>query len=213
MAQETDDAPSNTPEREAHLEQGIRLELLTVGWGVVEAVVALAAAALSGSVALLAFGADSVVETLSGGAVLWRLRTEDRDPTRAEAVERRAQILVAAGLVLLALYVTWDAGTALLAQEAPQVSILGIAITASSVVVMAWLAVRKRRVAGALGSRAMLADAFQSSACLWLGVLALVGLALNALLGWWWADPAAALVMVLPLLWEAWGAWTGEDVD
>jgi cation diffusion facilitator family transporter len=194
----------------------VRLELLTVGWNVVEGLVALVAALASGSVALLGFGVDSAIESISGAILLWRLRSEtrgDADEEAIERIERRAERLVGISFFVLAAYVTYDAISSLLSGERPEPSLLGIAVTAVSIGVMLWLAAAKRRVAADLGSRALAADAEQTQACWYLSVVVLVGFGLNALAGWWWADPVAALGVVVILVREGREAWLGEDED
>jgi divalent metal cation (Fe/Co/Zn/Cd) transporter len=196
------------------LKRALRLEYLTVGWNLIEGVIAVAAAIASGSVAILAFGVDSFVECASALVMIWRLRAE-RDQRmndeRLDAVERKAQRLVAASLFLLAAYVTFDAAQTLWSAEAPTFSVVGAVLLSVSIVVMLWLARAKRRVARELGSNAMTADAFQTTACWWLSVAALVGVGLNGLLGWWWADPIAALLISGLIVREAREAWNGRD--
>jgi divalent metal cation (Fe/Co/Zn/Cd) transporter len=203
--------------RPALLRRALRLEYLTVGWNIVEGVVAIAAAMASGSVALLGFGVDSFVESASGSVMIWRLLAErnadEDDEVRIEHVERRAQKLVAGSLVLLAAYIAWDSITSLIAGERPEPSVVGIILAIASLSVMWWLAREKRRVGTALGSRAMTADAFQTDACFWLSLFLLVGIGSNALFGWWWADPLAALGMVFFIGREALEAWRGDDDD
>jgi divalent metal cation (Fe/Co/Zn/Cd) transporter len=197
------------------LSHALRLEYLTVGWNMIEGVVAIAAALAAGSVALMGFGIDSFVESASGSILICRLLAERRatDEERIEQVERRAQKLVAASLVLLAGYIAWDSITSILAGERPQPSLVGIVLAAVSLVVMWWLARAKRRVGIALGSRAMTADAFQTDACFWLSLFLLVGIGANALFGFWWADPLAALGMTVFIGREALEAWRGDDDD
>ncbi len=204
-----------TASRPSLLRRALRLEYLTVGWNLVEGVVAIAAALAAGSVALLGFGIDSFVESASGSVLIWRLLAERgaTDEDRIEHVERRARRLVAASLVLLATYIAWDSVTSLLAGERPEPSLVGIVLAAVSLVVMWWLARQKRRVGVALGSRAMTADAFQTDACFWLSLFLLVGIGANALFGFWWADPLAALGMAAFIGREALEAWRGEDDD
>jgi divalent metal cation (Fe/Co/Zn/Cd) transporter len=199
--------------RPSLLRRALRLEYLTVGWNIIEGAVAVSAALAAGSVALLGFGIDSFVESASGCVLIWRLIAERRaaDEERVEQVERRARKLVAASLVLLATYIAWDSITSMMAGERPQPSAVGIALAIASLTVMWWLARQKRRVGIALGSGAMTADAFQSSACFWLSVVLLVGIGANALLGLWWADPLAALGMTVFISREAIEAWRGED--
>ena len=199
--------------RAAQLRRGLQLEYLTVGWNVVEGLVAVGAALAAGSVALLGFGLDSFVETISGLVLVWRLRAElggTLDEAAVESVERRAERLVGVSFLLLAAYITFDAVTTLVAQEKPEASPVGIALTAVSIGVMLWLARAKRRVAATLGSRALAADAEQTQACWYLSVVVLVGIGLNAALGWWWADPVAALGVVVLLLREGLEALRGE---
>ncbi len=202
-----------TSDRQRLLVRALRLEYLTVGWNLVEGVIAIAAALASGSVALLGFGIDSFVESASGSVLIWRLHAERRatDAERIEQVERRAQQLVALSLVLLAAYIAWDSITSLLAGERPEPSLVGIVLAAVSLLVMWWLARQKRRVGIALGSRAMTADAFQTDACFWLSLFLLIGIGANALFGFWWADPLAALGMTAFIGREAVEAWRGED--
>lgn len=202
-------------ERPVFLRRALRLEYVTVGWNIVEGVVAIAAALASGSVALLGFGIDSFVESASGSVLIWRLHAERRatDEERVEQVERRAQKLVAGSLILLAAYIAWVSITSLLGNERPEPSLVGIVLAICSLAVMWWLARAKRRVGIALGSRAMTADAFQTDACFWLSLSLLVGIGANALFGFWWADQLAGLAMTFLIGREALGAWRGEDED
>jgi divalent metal cation (Fe/Co/Zn/Cd) transporter len=200
--------------RAALLQRGLLLEYVTVGWNVVEGVIAVAAGVLAGSPALIGFGADSFVETISGGVLIWRLsgeRSGRHDEEAVERIERRAERLVGASFLVLAAYVAFDAIRALTTAEAPDASPIGIGLTAVSIVVMLWLGRAKRRTGEALGSRALLADAQQTYACWYLSITALAGLVLNALLGWWWADPVAALGIVVFLVREGREAWSGDD--
>jgi len=180
--------------RERDAARGRRLEILTLGWNLVEAAVAIGAGVVASSVALLGFGIDSVIESVSGGVLLWRLQ-----PGADEARERRALALVGASFLLLAAYVAVDAIHGLIARAPTERSPVGIAIAALSLVVMPILARAKRCVAARLGSRALVADSRQTDVCAWLSAILLGGLAANAWLGWWWADAAAALAMV-PIL-------------
>ena len=193
--------------------RALGLELLTVGWNIAEGLIAVAAAPAAGSVALLGFGLDSFVETASGAVMTWRLLAERRAADRSAILEldRRAHRWVALSLFALATFVVADAGRTLWLAHRPEASPVGIAITAISLGVMMWLARAKRRVAVALGSRAMEADAFQTTACWWLSLTTLAGVALNGLLGWWWADPVAALGITFFLVREGREAWQGKD--
>ncbi|HMG52141.1 MAG TPA: cation transporter, partial [Kofleriaceae bacterium] len=177
------------------LTRALRLEYLTVGWNVIEGVVAITAALAAGSVALLAFGIDSFVECASGAVLIWRLRAEKtaKDATAIERLDRRAHQLVGWSLFALAAWVLFDAGKAIYTQERPDPSVVGIVLLVLSIGAMHSLAKAKRRAAAALNSRALEADSFQTSACFWLSVVGLVGVGLNAAFGLWWADPVAAL--------------------
>ncbi|HEY7216391.1 MAG TPA: cation transporter [Thermoanaerobaculia bacterium] len=200
--------------REQLLRRALRLEWLTVGWNVAEGLIAVAAALAAGSVALLGFGIDSFVESASGGILVWRLLAEKwtaADPHAIERLDRRARKLVALSLFALALYVAADASLALWRSERPEASLVGIVLTCVSILVMLWLGQAKRRIAADLGSRALAADAFQTTACWWLSVITLAGIGLNAAFGWWWADPMAALGMTPLLVREGVEAWRGED--
>ena len=193
--------------------RALRLEYLTVGWNVVEGVIAVTAAVIAGSVAILGFGIDSFVECASALVMIWRLRAE-RDHRlsgeRLEAIEHRARRLVAGSLFLLAGYVTFDALQTLWMGDRPSFSLVGVVLLSLSVAVMLWLARAKRRLAHELGSEAMEADAVQTTACWWLSVTALVGVGLNGLLGWWWADPVAALIIAALIAREGREAWNGK---
>ena len=204
---------STTDQRSRLLRHALQLEYFTVGWNIIEGAVAVGAAVASGSVALLGFGIDSFVETASAAVLIWRLRAEDaRMPQEeVERIDRRAHRLVGASLFALAAYIAFDAAKALIRHERPEVSMLGIVITAVSLGVMRWLAREKRRVADALESRALEADSFQTTACWWLSLATLIGIGLNAAFGWWWADPAAALGMTYFLIEEGREAWRGEE--
>lgn len=203
-------------DRSALLTRGLLLEFLTVGWNLVEGIVAIAAALGSGSVALLGFGVDSFVESVSGSVLIWRLGSEKRgnaDEEVIERIERHAEQLVGISFFALAAYVAVDATTSLLTQERPDVSVVGIVLASLSIGVMLWLARAKRRTAADLGSRALAADAEQTQACWYLSFVVLAGIGLNALFGWWWADPIAALGVSFILLREGWEAWSGKDDD
>lgn len=181
--------------RPALVRRGLWLNWLTLAYNTVEAVVSVAAGLVAGSVALLGFGVDSGIEVTASVAAQWRLRV-DVDPERRERVERLTRHVIGASFLALAVYVVVDSLTTLWKREAPEASRVGLVILVLSVVVMPVLARAKRRVALALKSRALEADAAQTSLCAYLSVIALAGVGLNAALSWWWADPVAALVMV-----------------
>jgi divalent metal cation (Fe/Co/Zn/Cd) transporter len=182
----------------AAVRRGRRLEYVTLAWNSAEGIAALVAGFLAGSIALVGFGLDSAIEISSGAVLLWRLHAE-ADPQRRELAERWAQRLVGLCFLALAAYVTFDAAKALFTREAPKETVFGIAVAIAALIAMPLLARAKRQVARELHSGAMHADSRQSDFCAYLSAILLAGLLLNALLGWWWADPAAALVMV-PLI-------------
>jgi divalent metal cation (Fe/Co/Zn/Cd) transporter len=195
------------------LRRALGLEYLTVGWNIVEGILSVAFALAAGSIALLGFGIDSFVETTSGAVILWRLYAERRarNHEEIERLDKRAHKLVGLSLFLLAGYIAFEAAKDLITGERPDPTLAGMIITTISMVAMGWLARAKRRTAAALASRAMEADSFQTTACWWLSLITLVGIALNAALGWWWADPVAALGMTYFLVAEGREAWRGED--
>ena len=183
--------------------RGKVLAYLTIIWNSLEAIIAVGAGLVAGSIALVGFGFDSVIEVSSGVIILWRLAgTEDR--------ERIALKLVGASFLALAAYVAFDAIKSLLFNEPPEASYVGIAIAALSLVVMPVLAREKRNVAATLKSRSMKADSRQTDICAYLSAILLGGLGLNALFGFWWADPVAALVMVPIIANEGIEALKGE---
>lgn len=182
------------PDRAALVRRGLRLNYLTLGYNVLEAGVALAAGLTAGSVSLVGFGIDSVVEVTASVAAQWRLRA-DVDIARRARAERRTHQVVGVSFLALAAWVAYEAAETLWTREAPARTVAGVVILALSVAVMPLLARAKRRVAHALGSGALRAEATQTALCAYLSVIALTGVALNALLGWWWADPTAALAM------------------
>jgi divalent metal cation (Fe/Co/Zn/Cd) transporter len=202
-----------TTTRTRALARAQRLAAFTIAWNLAEGAIAIAAAIAAGSRALIGFGLDSAVESISATVLLWRLGVERRDPDRADAVERVATRAIGVSFVLLAAFVSYDAIRSLANGDEPDTAPAGIAVTALSLVVMPVLARRKRRVATALGSRAARADSAQTSACAWLSAVVLAGLAANAALGWWWADPVAALGVVVLLLNEAREALSTEHLD
>jgi divalent metal cation (Fe/Co/Zn/Cd) transporter len=181
-------------DRAALIRHGLLLNWLTIAYNTLEAVVALGAGLVAGSVALVGFGVDSVIEVTASGAAQWRLRT-DLDERRRVDVERRTRRVIGWSFLALAAYVTYDSTSALWSRGQPERSIPGIVILALSVVVMPALARAKRRVARAMASGALASEATQTSLCAYLSAIALAGVGLNALAGWWWADPVAALAI------------------
>lgn len=191
--------------RAVAVRSGVRVEQVTIAWMVVEAAIAIGAGLLAHSVLLTAFGIDSVVELVAGGVLLWRLLTEARGGAleRVERAENRAAWITGVALVLLCLYVVVSAGAALLTRTEPDRSYAGIAVAVAAVIGMPILARRKRRIAGQLNSAALRGDAACSITCAYMAGTLLVGLAANAVLGWWWADSVAALALLYWLGHEA----------
>ena len=181
--------------RMALVRRGLWLNYLTIGYNTIEAVVSLSAGLVAGSVALIGFGVDSAIEVTASVAAQWRLRS-DRDTVRRERVEWLTRRVIGGSFLALSAYVAVDSVTTLWQREAPDPSVVGLGILVLSAFVMPVLARAKRRVAVALGSRALEAEATQTSICAYLSVIALGGVALNTFVGWWWADPVAALAMV-----------------
>jgi divalent metal cation (Fe/Co/Zn/Cd) transporter len=179
----------------ASIKRGRRLEYFTIGYNSLEGLVSIVAGLIAGSVSLVGFGLDSLIEVTSGATLLWRLH-HDLNPFRRERVERIALRIVGTCFVVLAIYIAGESYLSLVRHVAPERSIPGILIAAASLVVMPLLARAKRRVASTIGSKAMRADSRQADFCTYLSAILLGGLLLNALLGWWWADPAAGLAMV-----------------
>jgi len=189
-----------------NVKRGRRLEYFTVGWNLLEAFVSLAAGLAAGSIALIGFGIDSLIETSSGVVLLWRLREGEEGERR----ERLALKLVGWSLLALAAYVGFEAAQALILREEPERSWPGIIIAALSLIVMPLLARAKRKVALGINSRALVADSKQTDICAYLSAILLGGLMLNAFLGWWWADPLAGLIMVPMIAKEGWESLRGE---
>ena len=175
--------------------RGQRLEYFTIGYNSFEGLVSVVAGLVAGSISLVGFGLDSAIEVGSGAALLWRLH-HDLNQTRREQVEKTTLRIVGWCFVALALYILYESGSTLIGHEIPERSIPGIIVAAVSVVVMPILARAKHRVASGIGSAAMKADSRQTDFCTFLSAILLGGLLLNALFGWWWADPVAGLVMV-----------------
>ena len=182
-------------ERAALVRRGLRLNYATLAYNTLEATASLLVGVLAGSVALTGFGIDSLIELTASGAAQWRLRA-DLDAARRMVVERTTLTVIGWSFIALAAYISYDSVRTLWLRSEPARSGLGVAVLAASVVVMPLLARAKRRVARELDSRVLASEAMQTSLCGYLSAIALCGVALNVALGWWWADPVAALVMV-----------------
>lgn len=196
---------SNIPNQD-NVRRGRMLAYLTIIWNSLEGIIAVGAGIFAGSIALVGFGVDSVIEVSSGAIILWRLAS-------GEQREKLALRLVGVSFVALTAYVAFDAVKSLIYREAPEVSYIGIGIAALSLIVMPFLAHAKRKVAAKLNSRAMHADSRQTDICAYLSAILLGGLLMNAIFGWWWADPVAALIMVPIIAKEGVEALRGETCD
>lgn len=185
---------------------------ITIGYNLVEGVVAVLAGVVAGSVSLVGFGLDSGVEVSTAVVLAWRLRQERRGGCMAD-YDRRATRLIALCFAALALWVGYEAVGQLATRAAPDVSVVGMGVAVLSVVLMPALARAKRRLAPALGSQAVVSEARQTMLCAWLSAVLLVGLALNAAFGWWWADPAAALAIAAVAAWEARETWAAQTLE
>lgn len=178
-------------------------EYFTVGWNILEGIVAIGAGVAAGSIALVGFGLDSYLEVASGSVLIWRLRKHGFAEKDDEvAAEKKAILFVGITFFALALYVVYESGKKLLIHERPEESFIGIILAIVSLIAMPLLANYKNKLAMQIGSRALRADALETLACSWLSFTLLLGLGANALFGWWWADPVAALAMVYFLIKE-----------
>jgi divalent metal cation (Fe/Co/Zn/Cd) transporter len=200
-----------SPQERAALER--RAKLLAWGgnaWHVVEFAIAVGAGVAAGSVALIGFGIDSVIEALAGGVIVW-LFSGGRGASHT--AERRAQQLIAASYAILVAYIAVEATRDLLGSHHPEVSWVGIGLAAFTAPTMPLLARAKRNVGRKLNSSATVSEASQNMICAYLSIALLVGLLANALVGWWWADPIAALVIAAVAAKEGIASWRGESCD
>lgn len=195
--------------RQAVAERGKRLEYFTIAWNSLEGLVALIAGALAGSISLVGFGIDSFIEVTSGATLLWRMTIDAEEQTR-ERNEKLSLRIVGTCFLALSAYIAYESVADLISAKAPEHSIPGIILACVSLVVMPILSRAKKRVGKELSSPAMNADARQTDFCVYLSAILLAGLLLNAALGWWWADPAAALIMVPLVAKEGFDAVKGK---
>jgi len=181
--------------RTGQLRVGVRIELVTIVWMTIEATVALSVGFMTRSVSLQGFGMDSIIELLAGSILLWRLLVEQRGGSVevVEQAERRASWVTAVGLFALAAYIVADSAFSLITQTKPEASWWGVGLAIAAAIIMPLLWQGKLRVAKQIGSAALKADAACSVTCAYMSLTLLVGLLLNRLFGWWWADPLAAL--------------------
>jgi divalent metal cation (Fe/Co/Zn/Cd) transporter len=196
-------------DRQAVARRGKQLEYFTIAWNTLEGLVAVGAGALAGSISLVGFGIDSFIEVTSGGVLLWRM-SGDANVRKRERRETLSLRIVGVCFIALATYVGYESISDLVSRKSPEHSISGIVLACVSLVVMPVLSRAKKKVGNELGSAAMRADAKQTDFCVYLSLILLLGLLLNAALGWWWADPAAALIMVPLIAKEGVEAMQGE---
>jgi divalent metal cation (Fe/Co/Zn/Cd) transporter len=202
--------PVHTPERSRLERQARLLAWVGIGWHFIEFAIAIVAGIAASSIALIGFGADSLIESLAGFVVLW-LFTGSR--VGSERAERRAQQMIAVSFYVLAAYVGVEAIRSLVSGNEPDVSWVGIGLAAFTAATMPLLAVAKRRIGHKLGSSATVQEASQTQLCAYLSVALLIGLGANALLGWWWADPMAALVIAAVAIREGRESWRGDSCE
>lgn len=195
-------------ERKRLIRQAKLLARLGVGWHGVEAAVAIGAGLAASSIALVGFGADSLIESVAGFVLLWRFAASRAS---SESAERRAQKLIAISFYAIAAYVGFEALRSLLAVERPDASWVGIGLAAVTLLTMPPLAIAKGRIGEKLGSSATKSEGRQNMLCAYLSVALLVGLGANALFGWWWADPITALLIAGVAIKEGRESWRGES--
>ncbi len=198
--------------RPAAVRRARGLNAVTIGWNTVEGIVAVAAGIAAGSVSLVGFGLDSAIEVSAAAALAWRLSREKRNDCRRDD-DQLAQRLVAVSFGLLSAYVAVNALADLVGRRAPEASLVGVVLAAVSLAVMPVIAQAKRRVAPAIGSRAAMAEAAQTDLCAALSAALLAGLGLNLTLGWWWADPLAALMIAAIAGYAAVTTWTAPSLS
>jgi divalent metal cation (Fe/Co/Zn/Cd) transporter len=192
--------------------RAVRLEQATIGYNVIEGIVAVTAGLIAGSVALIGFGFDSWIEVAAATVVLIRLRAEIRGGDVDEAKERRALRFVAITFFVLAAYVLVEGIRDLIEGTLPNTSVVGIVLTGLSIVVMPWLAAAKKKAGQAMNSRLVIADAAETRLCAWLSVSTFAGLLAFAVFGWTWLDPVAGFVIAVFAVKEGREAWEGELV-
>jgi len=200
-------APLDASERARLVRRARVLAWSSLAWMTVEGVVAVTAGIVAGSIALVGFGIDSAIEGLASVIIIWRF---SRRHAHSEASERRAQQLVAISFFLLAPYVAVEAVRTLVQGNHPETSWVGIGLALVSLILMPFFGIAKRRVGSRLGSAATAGEGTQNILCAYLSVALLLGLGLNAMAGWWWADPIAALVIAVVALREGVSTWKGE---
>ncbi|MDM7912198.1 MAG: cation transporter [Methanotrichaceae archaeon] len=202
----------------------LRLEYFTVGYNILEAAASIFVGSAANSIALVGFGLDSIVESLSGLVLIWRLRKHEKvSPAEEEIIEKKAMKFVGMTFILLGLYVLYESAQKLIFAEIAEPSLPGITIAVLSIIIMPILSIKKRRLGEKMESRALVADSEETLACAFLSVPLLLGLLANYLLGFWQADPLVGLMIVIFLFREGWEWWReseeseegeeGEEID
>ena len=217
MSLDTADRSGHLPligpaQRAAAVRRANLLNRITIGYNAGEGVIAVLAGLAAGSVSLIGFGLDSAVEVSTSLVLAWRLQQERKTGCRAED-DRRATRAIALCFAALAAWVGYEAVAQLVVQEQPSVSIVGIVLASVSVVLMPLLARAKKRLGPTLGSQAVVSEARQTELCAYLSAVVLLGLGANAVLGWWWADPIAALAIAAVAAYEAVHTWRAESLE
>lgn len=199
--------------RKALQKDALKFEFFTIGYNILEGIIAVSLGLYAGSIALLSFGFDSGVEVMASFILVWRLTRHERDAEHTRQLERRAVLLVGISFWILGSFIGWQALEKLITQEAASPSWGGIILAIASIIVMPWLAHRKKKIAAQLESRALSSEANQTSLCAYLSAALLIGLTLNMLFGWWWADPVTSLVIVAVMFKEGYEnleVWRGK---
>ena len=202
----------STSEKTRLVKRGLYLEYINVSYNILEAVAAIFFGGLSSSIALIGFGLDSIVESLSGLVLIWRLRQHGKiSPDLEEKIERRATRFVAVTFLILGAYIAYESISKLISSEIPKPSLPGIVIAIVSLIAMPFMAWLKYRTGKQVGSRALVADSKETIACAFLSVALLLGLGLNYLFGFWQADPIVGILITIFLFREGWELWNEED--
>ena len=192
--------------------RGLLLEYFTIGYNVIEAIISIAFGSMANSIALVGFGLDSIVESLSGLVLIWRLRQHQKiTEEEEEKIEKKAMKFIAITFLILALYVLFQSIKKLIFQEIPDPSLPGIIIAIVSTLVMPILSLQKYRIGKKINSKALIADSKETLACFFLSLALLLGLGLNYLLDFWQADPIVGIIIVVFLLREGIASWKGSN--
>ena len=194
--------------------KALLLSYITIGYNVLEGVLSIIVGALAGSIALVGFGLDSFVESLSGGVMIWRFRKQGEiSEEKEEQMEKKATKLVAYTFFILAAYILYESISTLVFQETPEPSLFGIIIAIVSLIAMPILFYQKYKTGKALGSRSLVADSKETLACMFLSFALLIGLGANYLFGFWQADPIVGIIIVIFLVWEGYETIREEKLD